>query len=277
VRCWFYCEKRQQVSPKRWYLSTRLHGVTSEKTALFLGTSIRISCVTHIRIFLISVFNQLDSQNLFHSKFYFMLLHVSSTCAHHQEVKIALHNLWYHHTCRWPSHARVERGLMLVKYWDKYTKMHGQQNVITHTDVKGESHVKLKLHVASGAAIFTLLLRRRVAFLHRTATCRPLFKPWVSLLSTCRKSSCVSNFYSTFMVFIWLSLVHICSFGYAAARVWGEIRTLFYGFAMVQNWYEGLGVNGKTIMTWILKQYIFMLLRTRSGDAILWTWQCTSR
>jgi len=25
-----------------------------------------------------------------------MLLHVSSTCAHHQEVKIALHSLWYH-------------------------------------------------------------------------------------------------------------------------------------------------------------------------------------
>jgi len=31
---------------------------------------------------------------------YFMLLHVSSTCAHHQEVKIALHSLWYHHTYR---------------------------------------------------------------------------------------------------------------------------------------------------------------------------------
>ena len=40
------------------------------------------------------------------------------------------------------------------------------------------------VHVASGAAIITLLLRRSVAFLHRTATCRPLFKPWVSLLST---------------------------------------------------------------------------------------------
>jgi hypothetical protein len=40
------------------------------------------------------------------------------------------------------------------------------------------------VHVASGAAIFTLLLRRRVAFLHRTATCRPLFKPSGSLLST---------------------------------------------------------------------------------------------
>jgi hypothetical protein len=27
-----------------------------------------------------------------------MPLHVSNTCAHHQVVKIALHNLWYHHT-----------------------------------------------------------------------------------------------------------------------------------------------------------------------------------
>jgi len=29
-----------------------------------------------------------------------MPVHVSSTCAHHQEVKIALHSLWYHHTYR---------------------------------------------------------------------------------------------------------------------------------------------------------------------------------
>jgi len=39
--------------------------------------------------------NQLDAQNLFHSKFYFTPLHVSNTCAHHQEVKIALYSLWY--------------------------------------------------------------------------------------------------------------------------------------------------------------------------------------
>ena len=38
----------------------------------------------------ISVFNQLDAQNLFPNKFYFMPLHVSSTCALHQKVKIAL-------------------------------------------------------------------------------------------------------------------------------------------------------------------------------------------
>jgi len=31
---------------------------------------------------------------------YFMPVHVSSTFAHHQEVKIALHSLWYHRTYR---------------------------------------------------------------------------------------------------------------------------------------------------------------------------------
>jgi len=24
-------------------------------------------------------------------------------CAYHQEVKIVLYSIWYHHTCRWPS------------------------------------------------------------------------------------------------------------------------------------------------------------------------------
>jgi len=43
----------------------------------------------------ISVFNQFDAQNLIHNKFYFMPLHVSSICAHHQEIKIALHSLWF--------------------------------------------------------------------------------------------------------------------------------------------------------------------------------------
>jgi len=30
-------------------------------------------------------------------------------CAHFQEVKFVLHSFWYHHTCRWPSRAQVER------------------------------------------------------------------------------------------------------------------------------------------------------------------------
>jgi hypothetical protein len=30
--------------------------------------------------------------------------------AHHQEVKIVLYSIWYHHTCRWLSGAQVESG-----------------------------------------------------------------------------------------------------------------------------------------------------------------------
>ena len=39
-----------------------------------------------------------------------MPLHVSSTCAHHQEVKIALHSLWYHHTERseWSKITKIQ-------------------------------------------------------------------------------------------------------------------------------------------------------------------------
>jgi len=27
-------------------------------------------------------------------------------CAHHQEVRIVLYSIWYHHTCRWLSRAQ---------------------------------------------------------------------------------------------------------------------------------------------------------------------------
>ena len=54
------------------------------------------------------------------------------------------------------------------------------------------------VHVASGAARFTLLLRRRVAFLHRTAICRPHFKPWASLLSTYKTIELCFEFLSHF-------------------------------------------------------------------------------
>jgi len=50
----------------------------------------------HLSIFIL-VINQLHAHNFFVSQqVYFMPLHVSSTCAQHQEVKIALHSLWYH-------------------------------------------------------------------------------------------------------------------------------------------------------------------------------------
>jgi len=65
---------------------------------------------TYTELFFISVINQLDAQNLFHNKFYYMPLHVSSTSAHHQEVKIALHSLWYNHTetSEWSKITKIQ-------------------------------------------------------------------------------------------------------------------------------------------------------------------------
>ena len=49
-------------------------------------------------------------QFLFYNKFIICLYMFRALCAHHQEVKTVLYSLWYHHTCRWPSHAQVEVG-----------------------------------------------------------------------------------------------------------------------------------------------------------------------
>ena len=65
--------------------------------------------VQHLSI-LIWVINQLDAQNLFYGKFISCLYMFRAPCAHHQEVKIVLYSIWYHHTYRWPSGAQVERG-----------------------------------------------------------------------------------------------------------------------------------------------------------------------
>ena len=53
----------------------------------------------HLSIF-ISLINQIDAQNFCFTRSLFHASNVSSTCPYHQEVKIALHNLWYHHTYR---------------------------------------------------------------------------------------------------------------------------------------------------------------------------------
>ena len=63
---------------------------------------------------------------------------------------------------------------------------------------EGESNVNLKY-----VSPRNLLNTKCTQWLHfsmyyRTATCQPLFKPWVSRLKLSRQRSCVSNFYSTF-------------------------------------------------------------------------------
>ena len=69
-------------------------------------------CWPCISVYLSQYLTNLMHKILFHNKFYFTPLHVLSTCAHHQEVKIALHSLWYHHTYRWLTRAQVERREM---------------------------------------------------------------------------------------------------------------------------------------------------------------------
>jgi len=63
----------------------------------------------HLGIFIL-VINQLDAQNFCFTISLLYACTCFSTCAHHQEVKIVLYSLWYHHTYRWPFHAQVERG-----------------------------------------------------------------------------------------------------------------------------------------------------------------------
>ena len=59
-----------------------------------------------------------------------MPLHVSSRCAHHQEVKIALHSLWYHHTYRCGD-TISEYGSDLEDKLQRYNKINGAiQNIL---------------------------------------------------------------------------------------------------------------------------------------------------
>jgi len=49
---------------------------------------------------------------LFYNKFIVFLYMFPALCAHHQEFKIVLYSIWYRHTCSWPCHAQVERGVL---------------------------------------------------------------------------------------------------------------------------------------------------------------------
>jgi hypothetical protein len=44
---------------------------------------------------------------LFYNKFIVCLYMFRALCAHHQEVRIVLYSIWYHHTYRWPSREQV--------------------------------------------------------------------------------------------------------------------------------------------------------------------------
>jgi hypothetical protein len=106
--------------------------------------------------------------------------------------------LWCHYSVAWPGRSESVTELMpfmnfLVHlhtccsdrhaspYW---TFIHRWISMSFTPSLHSSSS---SVHVASGAAVFTLLLRRHVAFLRRTATCWQLFKLWVTVLPTYRK------------------------------------------------------------------------------------------
>jgi len=61
---------------------------------------------------IILVINNFMHKFLYYNKFILCLYMFRAPCAHHQEVKIVLYSIWYHHACRWPSGAQVKRGLL---------------------------------------------------------------------------------------------------------------------------------------------------------------------
>ena len=54
-----------------------------------------------------------------------MPLHVSSTCAHRQEVKIVLYSLWYHHTetSEWSKITKVTKITKIQFYKYEHTQI----------------------------------------------------------------------------------------------------------------------------------------------------------
>ena len=115
--------------------------------------------------------------------------------------------LWCHYSVSWPGRGESVTELMpFMKFLVTDMHHHTELSFVDEFRWVSTLHYKKRMtercsslvHVASGAVIFTLLLRRGVAFLHRTATCRPLFKPWVSLLSTYKTIELCFEFLSHF-------------------------------------------------------------------------------
>jgi len=123
--------------------------------------------------------------------------------------------LWCHYRCAWPRRGVSVTELMpfvnflfhlyiscsdrhASPYWTPIRRWISMGFTPSLLKKRMRERCSSFVHVASGAAIFTLLLRRRVAFLHRTATCQPLFKQWASLLSTYKTIELCFEFLSHF-------------------------------------------------------------------------------
>jgi len=141
-----------------------------------------------------------------------MPLHVSSTCAHHQEVKIALHSLWYHHTYRWPSRTPV--GVMIPEavYVMQFWPPDNEHLCSKHVEAWSKLIVKQKFCASSWLITEINILRCTVSksskLIGRLAHTSSTRSPFVTLLSRRPQSGkgCGSPNHNTFSDF----LFHLC-------------------------------------------------------------------
>jgi hypothetical protein len=117
-------------------------------------------------------------------------------------------DLWCHHSVAWPGWSESITELMpfmnfLVHSYTCCSDRHASPywTFIRRWISMGFTPslcCSSLVHVASRAAVYTLLLCRRVAFLYCTANCRQLFKQWVKRLPTYKKIEQCFKFLSHF-------------------------------------------------------------------------------
>ena len=61
-------------------------------------TKLNFDVLLTVHLSISVVTDQLNAQILFYNKFIICLYMFRALCAHHQEVKIVLYSIWYHHT-----------------------------------------------------------------------------------------------------------------------------------------------------------------------------------
>jgi len=97
-----------------------------------------------------------------------MPLHVSSACTHHQEVKIALHSLWYHHTYRcdyttgcvmqfWPP----DNEHMCSKHVEAWNKLIVKQKILCTSWLITE--INILSEISDAASLFRCFPHSHVA------------------------------------------------------------------------------------------------------------------
>ena len=91
-----------------------------------------------------------------------MPLHVSSTCAHHEEVKIALHSPWYYHTYRYDD----ARGCVMQFWPHDYEHMCSK-----HVEAWNKLMVKQKFCASSSLITEVNILRCTVSKTPKSVMC----------------------------------------------------------------------------------------------------------